>query len=355
MMKRNELSLFILALVLISVLAACSPGGKDRNADPDNGGDTSVFLCLSTGGLGDNGFNDNAYLGMQNAESELGITWDYAEPTSYSECEEYVMEAASSGEYDLIIAIGYDNFSAVDRASDAYPDQKFAILQAGIDKDNVLSVKEKLNEQGYLLGTYAAEMMIGDRLEGIEGKRSIGIIVGVDSDEFHSKVYGFQAAVKDVAGDDITVEVVEVGAWNDPATAKELAVSLYEKGCGIIYHCAGSSGLGLFEAAKEIDDLYVIGASGNQNDLGDRVLCSSVDRMDSQVKTVIEDFVEGRFEAGTMYLGFGEEAMKQEYEGSRVEYPDDVKAIVDETEQKLISGEIDVPYTGEEYEAYIAK
>ena len=42
--------------------------------------------------------------------------------------------------------------------------------------------------------------------------------------------------------------------FNDPVKGKEIALAQYEAGADIIYHAAGGTGTGMFEAAKEVSE-----------------------------------------------------------------------------------------------------
>ena len=43
-------------------------------------------------------------------------------------------------------------------------------------------------------------------------------------------------------------------AFKNPAKGKELALAQYDAGADIIFHAAGTTGLGVFEAARETRD-----------------------------------------------------------------------------------------------------
>jgi len=62
-----------------------------------------VGMITGTGGLGDKSFNDIAFSGVTRAFTELGVEYDYVEPTSIAEYEGYQRDFAKSGEYGLIV------------------------------------------------------------------------------------------------------------------------------------------------------------------------------------------------------------------------------------------------------------
>ena len=68
-------------------------------------------------------------------------------------------------------------------------------------------------------------------------------------------------------------EDVEVQSFADPVKGKELALAQVDKGAAVLYHAAGLTGAGVFEAAKErktfvigvgetLDSLNTIAAAG---------------------------------------------------------------------------------------------
>ena len=75
--------------------------------------ETNVALVFATGGLGDKAFNDTALEGIQRAEKEYNINFDYAEPVAITEYETYLAQFANAGRYDLIICIGFDQADAL--------------------------------------------------------------------------------------------------------------------------------------------------------------------------------------------------------------------------------------------------
>jgi len=44
-------------------------------------------------------------------------------------------------------------------------------------------------------------------------------------------------------------------AWNDPAKGKELGLAMYQQGADIIFQIAAGSGLGVFQAAQEMENM----------------------------------------------------------------------------------------------------
>ena len=328
-----------------------APATSDSGGGTADNSDVKVFMSIALGGLGDQGYNDSAYAGAMLAQEELGITLDVYEPTSISEIEAQLMTVAASGEYDLILGIGADNASGVEKAAAAYPDQAFACYQAVIDLPNVVSSNQALEEPGYQLGVLCALLLNENALPGVpEGTHSVGVVLGTTSSEILTQVYSMWAGGLSV-DPEFELNVTEVGNWNDQAKAKELTASLFDRGCGIVFHGAGAAGLGMFEAAKEYGG-YVIGSSSNQNGNTDTVICSRMERMDLSVYETIAQFVDGTFTSGSLRMGIADGVCYNEFEGSKVEIPEDIMAQFNEIGEQIVNGEIDIPTTEEELEAF---
>ena len=117
---------------------------------------------------------------------------------------------------------------------------------------------------------------------------------------------GYQAGAKK-AQPDIKVVTNYVGitedSWNNPAKAKELAVSQYDSGVDVIFSASGASGSGLFDAAEE-KKKYAIGVDSNQNWVKPKyILTSMVKCITQAVFDVCKEVSRGEFHAGIQRNG----------------------------------------------------
>ena len=84
-------------------------------------------------------------------------------------------------------------------------------------------------------------------------------------------------------------------AFRNPGRGKELALSQYQQGVNVIYHASGSTGLGVFEAARTMNR-YAIGVDADQYvEAPGHVLTSMVKRVDNAVYDAILRVKEDRF------------------------------------------------------------
>ena len=61
----------------------------------------------------------------------------------------------------------------------------------------------------------------------------------------------------------------DFAGFTDPAKGKEIGAAMYQAGADVVYHAAGSSGGGLFQAAKEYTEssgshVWAIGVDSDQ-------------------------------------------------------------------------------------------
>jgi basic membrane protein A len=314
-----------------------------------------VGLVFDVGGRGDQSFNDSAYRGLKWAE-KMGIQHSEIEPGADADRETGLRMIAGQG-FDLVIGVGFLFTDAIKAVADEFPDTKFAIVDGFIpDKANVSSLLFTEHDGSFLVGIIAA--MKAQEL----GKRTVGFVGGMDVPLIHRFEAGYKAGVKHV---DAKLKILSdyagttPSAFADPVKGKELALAQVDKGAAVLYHAAGLTGAGVFEAAKE-RKTFVIGVDSNQNHLGhikesgeNYGLTSMLKQVDVAVYLTIKDLIDGKFSAGVRSFGLKDsvEVEGKVYKGvyyAMDEYNKDlvsaemIKAVT-EAEKKIVAGEIKVP------------
>ncbi len=304
-----------------------------------------VGLVLATGGLGDKSFNDISYAGCVRAQEELGVEFDYVETIAIAEYEGYQRDFAMSGEYMLIICIGFDQADALATVAAEYPDQNFALVDMVVDAPNVASLTFAANEGSFLLGVVAG-------MTSETGK--VGFVGGMDIPLIRDFFEGYEAGVIWADPEVEVLEPVFVGDWGDLTKGKELATSLIEAGADGIFAAAGGSGLGALEACDELD-VTGYGVDACQCHLNDNMLASMTKRVDNAVYQMILDARVEMFEPGFYGGGLAdewvgmcrlpeEEALWEEtFDFTHPEISEEILNKVAEAKAKIIAGEITVP------------
>lgn len=327
--------------------SAAQKAGQESPAAGEAAGETAgsavhVGIIFTEAGLGGNSFNDLALEGVKKAALDFGITYDEVEPKSVSDEEIIQDEMASSGDYDLIICVGAEQVDALTNVASAYPEQRFALLDADSDLANVASYSCKEQEGAFLAGALAALA----KKEAIDSKlgdgMTIGFIGGVDNPLINRFAAGYQAGARYIEPE-MDVLIDYAGGFNDPTTAKTIANTFVEKGADVIFHAAGASGMGMFQAAEE-KGFVAIGVNLNQNSIApDFIMASMLKKLDSCAYHAIASIVEDTYTGENQMLGLSDGGVDVTVEGSNIKVSDDILARLDELKQKIISGEIQVP------------
>jgi len=328
-------------VVVILIVAAVAVYFVTRPAAPA----AKVGLIIATGGLGDKSFNDISYAGVKRAKEELGIDFDYVEPAAIAEYEGYQRDFAKTGDYEIIICVGFDQMDALNITAREYPNQTFALIDEVVNTANVASLLFRMNEASFLVGVVAGMMTETD---------TVGFVGGMDIALIRDFFGGYEAGAE-WANPNVTVLTpVFVGGWADPTTGKENAETLIDLDADVLFVAAGKSGLGALEAVHEAE-IVGLGVDACQCYLHPEVVAGATKRVDVAVFEMIEDAVEGTFE-GKIYSGGLKEGWvgccrlpeeegfwEQEFEFTHTSLEASVIDKIEDARDKIVSGEITVP------------
>jgi basic membrane protein A len=316
----------------------------------------NVGMAFDVGGRGDLSFNDLAAKAWDDGMAMYGYDGQELAPDAGGENREENLRLLAETGAELIIANGFAFAQNVWRVGTEFPDVFFAITDscpqddtfAFVDMPNVRCMLFAEHEGSFLVGAAAA-------LKSETGK--IGFIGGVQIGLIEKFQAGFEAGAKFINPDieivvDYLTQPPDFSGFGDPVKGKESALAMYGQGADVVYHAAGGSGLGLFQAAAELstDDqfLWAIGVDADQyNTVGDpalqaHILTSMLKRVDVAVGTTIEDFLNGEFSPGAEIFDLAAGGVGYSATGGFV---DDIAGQLDDLAAKIISGEIEVPDT----------
>jgi basic membrane protein A len=326
-----------LALLLpLFALAGCSEAKKAPAAAP------TIGLVFDLGGRGDKSFNDAAWRGLERAKKELGVDAETFEPTDGADRESAVRMLAAR-RVPLVFAIGFMFTDDVDRLAGEFPDVRFACVDYALrpgagPPGNVLALRFKEEEGSYLVGALAAL---------VAKSGAIGFVGGMESPLIKKFEAGYRAGALAVRKD-AQVLVSYAGstgdAFRNPARGKELALAQYARGAEVIYHASGSTGLGVFEAARSTGKLAIGVDSDQADEAPGYVLTSMVKRVDVAVFEAARDWREGRAAGGVRELGLKDGGVDYVYdERNKALIPEDVRRKVEELRAAIVGGAVKVP------------
>ncbi|MCU0646788.1 MAG: BMP family ABC transporter substrate-binding protein [Gemmatimonadaceae bacterium] len=333
-------------LAVHGALLFVHPDGATPDATTEG---LDVGIVFDVGGRGDKSFNDGAWLGGERAAKALGARVRYIEPGEGSD-REAGLRLLAAEEFDLVIGVGFIFTDDVNTLAREYPGVRFADVDYAVATDstgaplplppNLTALKFREEQGAFLVGALAA-------LTG--GSKKVGFIGGMDIPLIHKFEAGYKAGVRHVCAD-CTVIAQYAGvtpeAFRNPGKGKELSLSQYQQGVRVIFHAAGSTGLGVFEAARASNAL-AIGVDADQYDEAPGyVLTSMVKGIDQAVFDAIKSVKDGTFQGGVRQFGLAEKGVGYVYDANnRSLIPDSVRTRLLALEADIIAGRIVVPST----------
>ena len=288
--------------------------------------------------------------GFDRAVSELGLVGEDQPIDNFSN-PAADLRALSEGGADLII-FG-DAGPGTEEVALDYPETRYVFGFPVEGAPNVSFMQLADNQSSYLAGVAAA-------LKSQTG--TIGFIGGVDEEfiwPFHA---GYEAGARSVDPDievfyEYLGERMDLSGFGDPARAEDAAGRLYEAGADVVFHAAGDSGVGVFEAATMLstDDLnlWAIGVDSDQYDTVQslsgaihpeewrkHILTSVIKRLDIAMYEVIADFTEGDLASGKITFDLASRAVDISYSGR---YLDHVFTQIEDARAQINDGTVIVP------------
>lgn len=332
------LALNVALLVVRVGRAATATGGKRLRAG----------VVFDVGGRGDKSFNDSAWRGLDRAVRELGVAAEYIEPGEGSDRESGIRLLAAKG-FDLIVGVGFIFSDDLYSISSEYPKSHFACIDYAKFDDkgsfvkpppNMVALKFREEEGSFLVGALAAL---------VSKTKAIGFVGGMDIPLIHKFEAGYKAGAKYVCSD-CKVMVGYAGvtgdAFKNPAKGKELALAQYAAGADIVFHAAGTTGLGVFEAARETNK-WAIGVDADQwSEAPGRILTSMTKQVDVAVFEAVRRLRDGAWQGGVLQLGLKEGGVDYVFdEHNFALIGSSVRERVEQLRKEIIAGKIKVPST----------
>jgi basic membrane protein A len=333
-------------------LAACASDETTSGSGGQGGGGTAtedlrVGLAYDTGGRGDQSFNDSAYAGAAAAVDALGGELQELSPNEdASNRVELLTQLAEQG-FNPVIAVGFAYDEVIGEVAPQFPDTTFAQVDGsnadGAKGSNVTGLVFAEEQGSFLAGVAAA-------LKSESGH--IGFVGGVQSPLIQKFEAGYVAGAQAV-NPQITIDrqyispAGDVSGFGDPARGQIVAQGMYDAGADIVYHAAGGSGIGVFQAAAA-SGKRAIGVDSDQYLTVDPalqpvIMTSMLKRVDNAVEQFINDDAEGNVQGATDVLNdLSTEGVGLATSGGFI---DDIQDEIDQYKQQIIDGTITVPTT----------
>ncbi len=233
-------------------------------------------IIFELGGKNDKSFGTAAWEGAERWKKASGKHYLEFEISGAAQREQAARRFAQRGA-NPIVGVGFPQASSIEAVAREFPNIGFAIVDSVVALPNVQSFVYREHEGAFLAGQLAA-------LASRTGK--LGFVGGQDIPLVRKVLCGYEQGAK-YANPKVQVISAMTGttnaAWTDPARGAELTRTQAAQGADVIFAAAGTTGLGVLQAAADLG-LLGIGVDSNQNGLHPgRMLTSMLKRTDVAV------------------------------------------------------------------------
>ena len=327
-----------------STPSTTTPAGTAAGTSAAAGGKMlKIGMAYDVGGRGDQSFNDAAAAGLDKAKKDLGVEGKEAAATNgepESAREERLQQLIDAG-YTSIVAVGFAYAPAVAKIAKENADVKFALIDSTDSKGaNIENVTFAENEGSFLVGAAAALKTKSN---------TIGFVGGVETPLIKKFEAGYKAGAMAVKPDikiksQYLSQPPDFSGFGSVDKGKAAAEGMFQSGADIVFHAAGGSGGGVFQAAKAANKM-AIGVDSDQAltadaSVRDVIMTSMIKKVDVGVFDFIKSISDNSFTAGEKVFDLKAGGVDFSTTGGKI---DDIKSKLDDYKAKIISGEIKVP------------
>jgi basic membrane protein A and related proteins len=358
------------ALVVVSALVLVACAAETSSSSAGSGGSlpgTGKKVCFvaDVGGVNDKSFNQQIYEGLQRAQTDLGVTFDYVTSKSAADYTPFINDYVNQ-DCDLIVLAGFNMGDALVKSAKANPDQKYTIVDYDIvdfsdpahPKDVTLPNVSELTFQ-----TDQAAFLAGYLAAGMTKTKVVATYGGVFFPTVTIFMNGFAAGirkynqdnsdtVKLLGWDPETQKGVEVSSdpavgFYTPAEGRRVAEDFLSENADIILPVAGGTGIGTMAAAQDAGSVYGIWVDTDGCVSAQEYCPLFLTTVEKHMNVAVEDTVkaalDGTFEGG-LYVGTLENdgVGISSYHDLASQVPQDLQAKIDELRQGIIDGTVSV-------------
>jgi basic membrane lipoprotein Med (substrate-binding protein (PBP1-ABC) superfamily) len=243
--------------------AAGAPGAPGAAAGGGAGG--FRVALLTPGPISDQSWNGGAYAGLMAIRDSLGARVSHIQTKTPAEFEENFRQYGEQG-YSLVFGHGFEFQDAALRVGPRYPRTLYVTTSGSSTGANVSGMTFSFEEPSYLAGVLAGRMT---------KTNTVGVIGGTELPPVKASFAAFAAGAR-AANPRVRVLSAFIGNWDDVSAGKEQALAQIGRGADVLFQNADAAGLGVFQAARERGNVYVVGSNANQNGVAPEVTLGSV-------------------------------------------------------------------------------
>jgi basic membrane lipoprotein Med (substrate-binding protein (PBP1-ABC) superfamily) len=264
----------------------------------------------------------------------LGADISNIQTKTPAEFEDNFRQYGAQG-FALVFGHGFEYQDAAKRVAPEFPKTIYVTTSGTTTGPNLAGLAFGFDEPSYLAGMLAASVSRSNKL---------GVIGGTELPPVVESFRAFESGARAVKPN-ISVITSFVGNWDDVSAGKEQALAQLSRGVDVIFQNADAAGLGVFQAARERKDVYVIGSNSNQNGVApDVTLGSVVIDLPLALLTVAKQVKSGTFQPGVIKLGESTRVVTLVLNpGLRDRIPPPALAQIDSLQNAMYSGKYALP------------
>lgn len=287
-MKNKLLAIFMAVFLIVG---GCGLEEKDPLA-----GKVKVGVMLSENGLGDQSFSDLAFAGLTKARDEEDVVIEYLELVETGTYENGFQELVDNGN-DLIFALGFTGQEELEKVALDYPKQKFVLVDAVSEVENITSITFKEDEGSMLAGIVAAT---------VSDTQVIGFIGGMEAPVIQRFEEGFIQGAKSI-NPEIEILSEYAGEFDNDILGADMASKMIDEQADVLYAAAGFTGVGMLEEAEK-KGVFAIGVDSDQYFYAEQaVITSMMKNIDIALYDIIHLYKETeKIKTGHIELGLAE-------------------------------------------------
>jgi len=337
---RSTVALVVIAIIIIAGIGAYLVISRPAGKKP---GEIWIAMVTDVGGRGDMSFNDMGFRGCDLAK-EQGIVTKVTEVISTTAADYLpnLRMLAESGDYDLIIPIGFLLTEATATVAKEYPQQNFACIDFAPSwtefpyTPGTLAVLFREEQSGALEGALAG------LIAAAYSKPNVGIVLGMEIPPVIRYEIGFRYGLYWAIGSQgwyenkfgttapgigaTATKIIHyyTGKFDDSALGKTTAEAQLAHDLAVDWGAAGATGLGVFTAVEDYHTAhniptgqppFIMGVDADQDWMKPGlVIGSGMKRIDQAVVRICQLVRENKFKAtventgGILTLGIAEGA-----------------------------------------------
>ncbi|ACE84871.1 BMP family ABC transporter substrate-binding protein [Cellvibrio japonicus] len=263
------------------------------------------------------------------------IETTYVESVAEGADAERVIRNMASRGYDLIFTTSFGYMNPTLKVAKMYPKVKF---------EHATGYKTAPNMGNYQARDYQGRYLAGMVAGAMSQKGVIGYVGAFPIPEVIRGINSFMLGAQQM-NPDVTMKVVWVNTWHDPAKEREAAESLILQGADVLTMHTDSAAV---IQAAEARAIYSVGFNSDMRNYGPKThLTASTQHWESIYRTKIQQVIDGTWQPEAIWHGLKEGVVGLSPMNEVV--PKEVVAKVEQYKMEIINGSRDV-YQGPIYD-----